>query len=199
MNMARETGMNQMDELESRLTAALEKIGAGLDAMSAAAEARGRAAAEAEARPAPEPAAPDVEADPEELERLRTELDEERLANAQLEARVKALKERLEAHDAGDTAPAGGAEQLPEALARLDAELQRLREANDKLRESNAALREANAEGVGEPHLINSAMLAELESMRALRASEAAESSSIMSQLVPLLGSARNLPEGEDA
>lgn len=197
MNMARETGMNQMDELESRLTAALEKIGAGLDAMSAAAEARGRAAAEAEAPPAPEPAAP--EADPEELERLRTELDEERLANAQLEARVKALKERLEAHDAGETAPAGGAEQLPEALARLDAELQRLREANDKLRESNAALREANAEGVGEPHLINSAMLAELESMRALRASEAAESSSIMSQLVPLLGSARNLPEGEDA
>lgn len=197
MNMARETGMNQMDELESRLTAALEKIGAGLDAMSAAAEARGRAAAEAEAPPAPQPAAP--EADPEELERLRTELDEERLANAQLEARVKALKERLEAHEAGDTAPAGGAEQLPEALARLDAELQRLRQANDKLRESNAALREANAEGVGEPHLINSAMLAELESMRALRASEAAESSSIMSQLVPLLGSARNLPEGEDA
>lgn len=184
--------MDQMDALESRITSALEKIGAGLDAMTAAAEARGRAAAAAEAGPA-EADAPAV--DTAELDRLRTELDEERLANAQLEARVKSLKDRLEEQEGAETPAAG----IPETLLKLDAELQRLRKANDKLRESNAALREANAEGVGEPHLINSAMLAELESMRALRASEAAESSSIMSQLVPLLGSARNLPEGEDA
>lgn len=198
--------MSQIDELQSRITVALEKIGTGLDAVSKAAEDRGRLEAqsdiETKVQQAAEQAAADARAempvaDPEEIARLRTELEEERLANAQLEARVKTLKDKL----ASQQAPQETAQpvDLLEALARLDQDLARLRTANEKLSESNAALRDANAEGVGEPHLINSAMLAELEALRALRASEASEASSIMEQLVPLLNTARNLPEGEDA
>ena len=50
-----------------------------------------------------------------------------------------------------------------------------------------AALIDANAEGVGEPHLINRAMLAELEGLRAARATDVAESSAILAALVPLI------------
>lgn len=85
-----------------------------------------------------------------------------------------------------------------EQAARLDMEMQRLRATNDQLRETSAALRAVNEAGVGEPSLINRAMLAELEALRATRAVEAAEAGAILSRLEPLLASARNPSEGED-
>jgi hypothetical protein len=81
----------------------------------------------------------------------------------------------------------------------LDGDLQRLRKANDELRAANAALREANEVGVGDPHLINKAMLAELEGLRATQAAQASEANAVLAKLTPLLANARNLPEGEDA
>ena len=78
-------------------------------------------------------------------------------------------------------------EAVQTRVAAMDLELQRLRKANDQLRQSNAALRTANEEGVGEPHLINKAMLAELEGLRAARAADVAEASSIIGALAPLL------------
>lgn len=84
-----------------------------------------------------------------------------------------------------------------EAMSRLDGDLQRLRKANDQLRKVVSELRTANEAGVGEPHLINSAMLAELEALRAQRATDASEVHAVLSKLGPLL-SAANLAEGED-
>ena len=52
------------------------------------------------------------------------------------------------------------------------------------------ALREANEAGVGEPHLINKAMLAELEGLRATRAADAAEAAAILDRLDPLVNGA---------
>ena len=74
-----------------------------------------------------------------------------------------------------------------EALATLDGDMQRVRHANDALRKSNAALREANEAGVGEPDLINKAMLAELESLRAARALDMSEAGAVLARLEPLL------------
>ena len=51
------------------------------------------------------------------------------------------------------------------------------------MRDNNNALREANAAGVGEPHLINKAMLAELEGLRATRATDRAEVEAILADL----------------
>ena len=168
--------MSQIDELQGRITAALDRIGQGMEALDSA---------------------PMV--DEGEVEALRTALEEEKLANAQLEERLKKIKashaeELAAAQAAATTQPAD-----VERMAALDSELQRLRKANQQLRESNAALREANEAGVGEPHLINSAMLAELEGLRAARAADVAEASAIMDQLVPLLEKAKDLPEGEEA
>ncbi len=168
--------MSEIEALQGRIMAAMDRIGQGVEALSLA--------------------PPQV--DTAALEAVQAELEEEKLATAQLEERIKKLK----AAHAEELAAAQAA--VPEgvnadALTALDTELQRLRKANDQLRASNTALREANEAGVGEPHLINSAMLAELEALRAARASDVAEASAIMDQLVPLLDQARDLPEGEEA
>lgn len=88
---------------------------------------------------------------------------------------------------------------LAARLAALDEELQTLRASNDKLRQSNNALRDANAAGVGDPELINNGLLAEVEGLRAARATDQAEVNAVLARLGPLLATAPNLPEGEDA
>lgn len=72
----------------------------------------------------------------------------------------------------------------------LDGELQRLRQANDALLKSCTEMRAALAENLGEPHLINQAMLAELEALRAARAAEAAEARAVLGALEPMLAQA---------
>lgn len=170
--------MSDIEALQGRIMAAMDRISQGVEALSAA----------------------PAEADTGELEALKSALEEEKLVTAQLEERIKKLKAaHAEELAAVQTAPPASASADADKLAALDSELQRLRKANDQLRASNAALREANEAGVGEPHLINSAMLAELEGLRAARAADVAEASAIMDQLVPLLDKARDLPEGEEA
>jgi chromosome segregation ATPase len=177
--------MSQIDELQSRLTTAIERIGVGLEHL---------------ANSAPETADPDPD--------VVTALEEEKLANAQLEERLKSIRDKHDKEVAAlkaELANSAVSQKLrsdlaaqSEAMARLDMDVQRLRQSNDQLRESNAALRGANEQGVGEPNLINKAMLSELESLRAARATDTAEASAILSKLEPLLANAANLPEGEE-
>lgn len=77
-------------------------------------------------------------------------------------------------------------EALESKLAALDADLQSLRAANDQLRTANAALRDANAEGVGNTDLINQALAAEVEGLRAARAADQSEIEAILARLSPL-------------
>ena len=77
--------------------------------------------------------------------------------------------------------------------------MQTLRASNDQLRQSNAALRAANAEGVADPALINSGLEAEVEGLKAARATDQAEVNAVLARLEPLLATAPNLPEGEEA
>lgn len=113
---------------------------------------------------------------------------------AALEAEVAALKEQLAAaQEAAPAAASPSADQ--ETLVRLDAELQKLRLSNDQLRASNTALREANAEGVGNPELINAALSAEVDALRAAQASDQAQVNAVLAKLEPLLANAQNLPE----
>lgn len=72
-------------------------------------------------------------------------------------------------------------------MADLDQELQRLREVNAQLEDNNRALREACATGQVDAALINKAMLTELESMKAARATEQAEAAATLAALEPLL------------
>lgn len=150
--------MSEIDALQQRLTAAMDRIAAGTTALGAA-QGAGTAALEAA-------------------------LEDEKTANAQLTERVRKMAER---QDSALAEARAAAEAMQTRVAAMDLELQRLRKANDQLRDSNAALRQANEDGVGEPHLINKSMMAELEGLRAVRAADVAEASSILGALGPLL------------
>lgn len=110
--------MSDISTLESRITAALDRIRQGLDAPRES-----------------------VAADPA----LQTALDDERAANAELVERVRALKER---QDTQVTSLTKRVETQRNQLMRLDEELQQLRASNVQLREMNTQLREAVTTGL---------------------------------------------------
>lgn len=160
--------MSELPELETRIMAALERIKAGVGAQNA-----------------PEPTSDvDTSALEAQVSELTNKLDEEQTANAQLEERVKLLKERQDGKlaELESNVDAGRARS-----SRMDRELQRLRQVNAELRDINGQLREALSEGVSEPHLVNKAMLAELEALRATRAADAAEMDAILEELTPII------------
>lgn len=178
--------MNEIAELERRIAYAMERIAKGVEALDrVAAPVTPDPVMEV---PAPEPAlAPKAVDNSTEIAALRAELEEERLANAQLEERVRVLKRRQEVQAANlQTEQA----TTREKLSQLDQELTRLRRANDQLQVSNDALRTANESGLSEPHLMNTSMMSELEAMRAARQADRAEAEAIKVALMPLLSDA---------
>ena len=180
--------MSEIDELQSRITAAMARIGAGIEALPAAAPAPDMAEIET--------LRSDLAAERAARAEAEQALDEEKTANAQLGERIAALGARLKA----ETEELRRSLQTQKsALAQLDADLGRLREANAQLRSVNAKLREANAEGLADAALIDQGMKAELEALRSARAVDMSEAGAIMAQLGPLLAEARDLPDGEEA
>lgn len=153
-------GMSDISELERRISYALERISAG------AARIQSGGGAE-----------------------LAAALESEREVNAQLEARVAAIKERQETQLAAMQAET---KELREALLEKDAQLNRMREVNAELRKSNTALREANAAGLADADLVNASMSAELDALRSVAEASRSEIDAVLAQLEPLLdGGAR--------
>ena len=162
--------MSDISLLEGRITAALDRIRRGVEWMDELAAAA--------------PAIPQ-DSNHTEIDDLRSKLDEERTVNAQLEERVRALKERQDGRVAQLEAEVS---ESRVRFAAIDIDLQGLRQTNAELRDITAQLREGLAQGVSEPQLINRAMLAELEALRAARAVDLAEVNAVISELRPLLG-----------
>lgn len=169
--------MDEITELERRMTAALERIGVGLDAIVAKAPTGSQATASG---PASGPAAGD-----DDVAGLAAALEAERSANAQLNERVRAIRERQE------TTVATLERRIEQMTRQLDTqgiELSRMKKANIGLRESLRGLRGAQEGGITDAHLINKSMLAELEALRASRTAEMAEMAEILDELAPLIG-----------
>lgn len=150
--------MTDVTALQSRIAAALDRIRVGVDGMSGSVD-----------------------------ETLQARLAEEQTANAQLEERVKALKDR---QDGKIAELEGRVSAHAGQMEKLDAELQRLRASNADMREVNAQLRSAATDGVAQPELINRALMAEVEALSAQRAADAAEVEAILSDLKPLIAEA---------
>lgn len=178
--------MDNIAELERRIAAALMRIGDGVEALSmrpAEAEAAGPVATLADGV---------AEA---EIARLNEALDEERMRVSQLNERLRAVQRAPVA----DKTPELEAEieRLSRLLDVQGLEMQRLKKTVVGLREQLRLMTEAQAEGRVEPHLINKAMLSELEALRALRAAEAAELDELIAALDPL--AARQEEVAQDA
>lgn len=173
--------MSDISELQGRVAAALDRIGRGLEGL----------------------AAPVAAEDDAETVRLREALDEERMASAQLEERVRAIKEK---QDSTVERLTGEVERLRALLEAEEAAMTKLKRVNAELRANNAALREAIAEAVAEPHLVNKSMMTELEALRAVQAADRAELDAVLGELAPLVADRRDLGdlgrgegEGQDA
>jgi chromosome segregation ATPase len=157
--------MSDGTELERRIHAALDRIAAAADGLSAQA------------------------GDDGSLADLQAALDAERSASAQLEERVRAIKEKQET-------VVGRLERevadLKAALAVRDATVQKVRRMNGLLRKTNRALRAANAQHLPDPELINGALEAELDALRTLQESDRAELDEIIATLEPVVKEVRH-------
>lgn len=164
--------MSDIDDLKHRISAALERIKQSVDAL-------------------PQAGSVNPAADSEELDALRADVARITAENTALNAQVAALEAaKAEADARSDVARVEAQTSYQHqmaAVSKFDGELQSLREANRQLRANNQALRDANAAGVGEPHLINKGLMAELEGLRADRAAEEAEASAILGELKNVL------------
>lgn len=127
--------MSEIDELQRRLTAALDRIGQGISALGAPTDA---------AQPS---------------EDMGKAFSDAVAAKALLEARI----------------------------AEMERDLARLSRSNDQLRGVNQSLRTANEAQVGDSQLVNSALSAEVEGLRASHAASQTEVRAILDALGPLL------------
>jgi hypothetical protein len=169
--------MQQIDEQERRLAAALARIGAAADRL-------------AEPAPAGLPV-PDGEPDSAEAVEaamLRRKLAEAEATAADLAARVDVMRERQA--------------RLASLTQQVDAqgiESQRLRMVNVQLREALRGLREALTDGIADAGQINRALQAEVEALRAARQGEAAEIESLLAALEPHVAAAEAAAEPTEA
>jgi hypothetical protein len=152
--------MSDIEELERRISAAFDRIGQAVDGLV--------------------PAASGIS-----TEALQDALLAEQTTNAQLTERLRIVMER-EASQAAEAA--GTRDRLTRALDAQGKELQRMKKTVIQLRESLAALRAAQTGAVADPHLVNKAMLTELEALRATRLTEMAQMEEILAELHPLIG-----------
>ena len=182
--------MSEISELEARLSQALHRIAEAVRRPTVPSEEGAMLGAEVERLGAQVATLrADNDAATDEIARLTQALEEEEQVTAQQKARNLALHGQL------DEAMEAAAEvsRLRADLVARDALATQFRRVNAQLRQNNMALREANARGLPDAHLINKAMLIELESIRASREAERAEIDAVMAELQPLVG------EGADA
>ncbi|MEY3306733.1 MAG: hypothetical protein RLZZ413_771 [Pseudomonadota bacterium] len=152
--------MSDIEELERRISAAFDRIGQAVDGFVPPTTGAGTG-------------------------ELQDALLTEQATNAQLTERLRVVKER-EASQAAEAAEK--VDRLTRALDAQGLELQRMKKTVIQLRESLRALREAQTEALADPHLVNKAMLTELEALRATRLTEMAQMDEILAELHPLIG-----------
>ena len=151
--------MSNIEELERRISVAFDRIGQAVDRFV--------------------PAAPGID-----TAALQDALQAEQATNAELTERVRVMTLRGESDAAEATEKVG---RLVRALDAQGIELQRLKNTVIQLRESLRALREAQTGAVADPHLLNTAMLVELEALHATRLTEMAQMEEILAELHPLI------------
>jgi hypothetical protein len=163
--------MSEISQFETRITAALERIGRAVAAAEEqqATAAQGGIASEEMAA---------------EMGRLQEVLETERAINGQLEERVRAVHDKQENHVAALEAEV---KALRQQIVAHDAEMQKLRSVNTQLRANNTALREANINAMGDPALVNTALMTELSALKAGRETDLAELGAILKELSPYI------------
>lgn len=205
--------MSEISDLEGRISAAMERIGRGVETLHSAATQPGVADDVQALRRALENEAM-VTAQMEERVRalsgqqsdMEAELEAQKAAHSETEAalikadaalaiaqaaQVSAEEALEEASAAAATVNSAGSDENiaanREAMEQMGQRLRRLRKLNKVVRENNEKLRVAASDGVADPALINDSLQIELDSLNALRDAELSETDLILSGLRPML------------
>ena len=169
--------MGDISDLEQRLAAALRRISAATEALHDNADRHTDVAGSDTNRASVENSeAMTAQAD---FEKIQAELIE---TCKKLTAQDRQLVELTQALEAARTAqsepmpaPEERSDHLAEAVNALELELSQVSQSNAQLRASNKSLRDVNAQGVGDAGLINAGLQAEIDSLTAERAADAAQ------------------------
>ncbi|MGH1465721.1 MAG: hypothetical protein ACRBBQ_10220 [Cognatishimia sp.] len=194
--------MGEIADLENRLSSALDRIANGIDKVGQAEQFDADDQAEDQSA---------------EIDALRSALEDEQQANAQLQERLNAVTAEAQAQaqsvvteGTGSDAEiemlkAGFAEEIAalrqsaleerEAWEGLSGRLVRMRRSNKLMRTNALALRQAAAANVADASLINQSLQVEFDALTAAHELERAETDVILKTLQPLLG---DTPEDHD-
>lgn len=169
--------MSDISALEQRLAAALRRISTATEALPDNADRRTDVAGSDTNRASLENS--EAMTAQAEFEKIQTELIE---TCKKLTAQDRQLVELTQALEAARTAqsepmptPEERSDHLAEAVNALELELSQVSQSNAQLRASNKSLRDVNAQGVGDAGLINAGLQAEIDSLTAERAADAAQ------------------------
>ena len=169
--------MNDISALEQRLAVALRRISTATEALPDNADRRTDVAGSDTNRASLENS--EAMTARAEFEKIQAELIE---TCKKLTAQDQQLVELTQALEAARTAqsepmptPEERSDHLAEAVNALELELSQVSQSNAQLRASNKSLRDVNAQGVGDAGLINAGLQAEIDSLTAERAADAAQ------------------------
>ena len=169
--------MSDISALEQRLAAALRRISTATEALPDNADRRTDVAGSDTNRASLENS--EAMTARAEFEKIQAELIE---TCKKLTAQDRQLVELTQALEAARTAqsepmptPEERSDHLAEAVNALELELSQVSQSNAQLRASNKSLRDVNAKGVGDAGLINVGLQAEIDSLTAERAADAAQ------------------------
>jgi chromosome segregation ATPase len=158
--------MAEIAELEQRITAALARISAGVERLTSASDL-----------PIEVPYTPQDD----QIASLRAELDRERAMRLAADTALNEMRSPVSGAEAAEV------ERLTRQLDAQGLDNQRLRSSVSLLREELRRLREAVEGGLADAPLVNRALQAELDGLRAVRASETTEIADILAALGPLV------------
>ena len=169
--------MDDISVLEQRLAAALRRISAAPEALHDNADRQKDVAGSDTNRASVEKSeAMTAQAD---FEKIQAELIETCKKLTAQDQRLVELTQALEAARTAQSEPMPAPEErsdhLAEAVNALELELSQVSQSNAQLRASNKSLRDVNAQGVGDAGLINAGLQAEIDSLTAERAVDAAQ------------------------
>ena len=169
--------MSDISALEQRLAVALRRISTATEALPDNADRRTDVAGSDTNRASLENS--EAMTARAEFEKIQAELME---TCKKLTAQDRQLVELTQALEAARTAqsepmpmPEERSDHLAEAVNALELELSQVSQSNAQLRASNKSLRDVNAQGVGDAGLINAGLQAEIDSLTAERAADAAQ------------------------
>ena len=169
--------MSDISALEQRLAAALRRISTATEALPDNADRRTDVAGSDTNRGSLENS--EAMTAQAEFEKIQTELIETCKKLTAQDRQLVELTQALEAARMAQSEPMPTPEErsdhLAEAVNALELELSQVSQSNAQLRASNKSLRDVNAQGVGDAGLINAGLQAEIDSLTAERAADAAQ------------------------